>query len=925
MRPEVWQVVTGTGPVVLVTGDTGTGKSSVLQSSIREYPEAVLAPPVSVCMFDSGALQSAVLDALSAALASAQVGQAKWRDLGKRLQHATREAAVEVGKGLAKAVVEEVVELAKAKLGQNVGQGLMKFLKSLRKDDNQALRQTLRTQSDSNVVRLLVRLADEVAAVVNRDIVITLDEGNRLSDDDQRILSSVAAQPAKRVRIVIAWSTAETGSLDGLARLRKLGLSEVEVGGLGREDVERWLAASGFAAHTDDVYALTAGFPLLVEGLVAHLRSGGRIDGYSAPTLFNDVLRDALMRLPTEAHHAARRLSAFTYPLPENDIPAFLGIDTVAWGAIRSALEHERVFSVQYPDATWFHEARRSYLWDSVLTAPERHEVGQAAYSKLLEQQLHSDAASGAGMYRQIAALAPFALDSQAASRKLVSIIAMSADQLAVLAASIELQNTGPGGSPTPADQVVIHAHSAFGADRRAALEALPQLEELGLIEVSAVPRADIDRNEPIVELLTDHECDVVARGRIQDVLGKAAVPNLADHVVRAHLEKVRLESYVMVTQAGSAHALDVIDAANVHRAPTTFRRVGDPLLAIWLRFGDQPVTIVGVFNNDGTRSAAEHEVQNLSGTSFGRRVVVDRTFRDPTHTIPSLRFIRAAYFATGLKLHTNVDSSDYWLQNDTALSMVEFAQRQVDLLELLRSQTNELEREVYGLTQPAGVAIARRDNTEYRLEVRGAAHVYPMDARQVEDILAQDSMISARLELALGLPPEITTRHLTTQTWSGERNHDPVVELIASLRKQAQRFNARQPRSEVHLDKRRLHRQLAAAHLRDQHLARTMSETITIGDRRGLRPSRALRIAIHAHGPPDRPAHRAAVCAWPPGDPEDVQLKYVSDESVDSPEAFYTAAFGADADMTDLHASMLHPMLAQLLGFADIEIQILA
>ena len=480
MRPEVWHVATRTGPVVLVTGDTGTGKSSVLQSSIAEYPNAVLAPPVSVCMFDSGALQSAVLDALSVALASAQVGQAKWRELGKRLQHATREAAVEVGKGLAKAVIEEVVELAKARLGQNVGQGLIKFLKSLKKDDNQALRQTLRTQSDSNVVRLLVRLAEEVAGAVNRDIVITLDEGNRLSEDDQRILASVAAEPAKRVRIVIAWSTAEVDSLDGLARLRKLGLAEVKVGGLGREDIGRWLAASGFAAHADDVYALTAGYPLLVEGLVAHLRSGGRIDGYSAPTLFNDVLHDAIMRLPTEAHHAARRLSAFTYPLPEEDIPAFLGLDTVAWGAIRSALERERVFSVQYPQGTWFHEARRLYLWNSVLTAPERNEVGQAAYSKLFELHRNGDIASGAGLYRQIAALAPFALDSQAASPKLASIIGISADQLAVLAAVIELQNTGPGGSPTPADQIVIHAHTAFGADRRTALEVLPQLCELG-------------------------------------------------------------------------------------------------------------------------------------------------------------------------------------------------------------------------------------------------------------------------------------------------------------------------------------------------------------------------------------------------------------------------------------------------------------
>jgi hypothetical protein len=921
MRPEVWQVVTRTGPVVLITGDTGTGKSSVLQSSIAEYSDAVLAPPVSVCMFDSGALQSAVLDALSNALANAQVGQEKWRNLTKRLQNATREAAIEVGKGLANAVLEEVVELAKARLGQNVGQGIVKFLKSIKKDDSQALRQTLRAQSDSDVVRFLVRLADEVAGAVDRDIVITLDEGNRLSEDDQRILSSVAARPAKRVRIVIAWSTAEVESLQGLARLRKLGLAEVQVSGLSREDVERWLAGSGLGAHSDEVFALTAGYPLLIEGLVAHLRSGGGIDGYSAPTLFSDVLQDALNRLPIDAHHAARRLCAFTYPPPEQEIPAFLGVDAVTWGALRLALESERVFSVHYPEGRWFHEARRSYLWNSVLTAPERNEVGQAAYSQLLERRGrgHGETVSRAGLYREVATLAAYALDSQARNPKLASIIGMDADQLAVLAAAIELQNSGPS-SPTPADQVVIHAHSAFGADRRTTLDVLPQLGELGVIDLQEVPRSDVDRTESVVDLLLDNECDVVARGRIQALLGKAAVPHLADHVVRTHLERVRLESYVIVTQAGAADALDLITNANMFRAPITFKRVGDPMLGVWLRFGDQPVTIVGVFNRKAQRSAAEREVAKLSGTSFGRRVVVDRVFRDPTHTIATLRFIRAVYFATGLSVHSN--GSEYWLQNSAALSMEEFAQRQVDLLELLRSETDELEREVYGLTQPAGVAIARRDRTEYRLEVRGAAHVYPMDAGQVEDILAQDSLVAARLELALDLAPGMSSGQLTTQKWPGERNHDPVVELLGGLRKKAARFNSRQPPSEVHLERRRLQRQLTEAHVRDQRLARMMSETITIGGRRGLRPARALRLAIHTHGPSDRPAHRAAVCAWPPGDPEDVQLKYVSDEALDSPEAVYKAAFGSDADMTDLRANMLPGMLAELLGFAGNEIE---
>ncbi|OBI28135.1 hypothetical protein A5711_02190 [Mycobacterium sp. E2238] len=818
-----------------------------------------------------------------------------------------------MGKALAEAVVEEVLELAKARLGDNVGKGLLKFLKTLKKPDSQDLRRTLRMQSDNNVVRLLVRMADEVAVVAGRDVVITLDEGNRLSEDDQRILASIAVQPAKRARIVIAWSTAEIESLPGLTRLRKLGLAEVQVSGLSCEEVERWLAAAGMSKHSDDVWSLTAGYPLLVEGLVAHLRSGGRIDRYSAPTLFNDVLHDALSRLPTEAHHAARKLSAFSYPLAEAEIPSFLGIDVVAWGIVRAALERERVFSVEYPDGTWFHEARRSYLWGSVLSAAERNQVGQAAYSKLLDQHRRTDATGG--LYRRISALAPYALESQAQNPTLASIIRMDGDHLAVLAAAVELQNTGLG-SPTPADQVVIHAHTAFGADRRKALDALPELEELGVIGLIEIR----DRSLTTVDLLLDSECDVVARGRVQEVLRKSAVPHLAEHVVRAHLERVRLESYAMVAQTGEADALDVIANANMVRAPVTFRRVGDPLLGIWLRFGDQPVTVVGVFNSTAERLAAEREITNLAGTSFGRQVMVDRMFEDPTHTVASLRFLRAVYFATGLNV--NSDGREYWLDGPNPLPMEEFAQRQVDLFELLRSETDQLEREVYGLTQPVGVAIARHDKSEYRLEVRGAAHVYPMDFGTVQEILADGTLISARIETALGLPPTVTMKHLTTQTWRENRTQDPVVELLGSLRKQAERFNVRQPLSKVHLETSRLKRQLTEAHIRDQRLARRLSETITIGGERGHRPSRALHLAIHTHGPNSRPDQRAAVCAWPPGDPEDVRLKYVSDESVGSAEAFFKAAYGPEANMTDLHAGMLPQLLASLLGFEEDEIE---
>lgn len=171
---------------------------------------------------------------------------------------------------------------------------------------------------------------------------------------------------------------------------------------------------------------------------------------------------------------------------------------------------------------------------------------------------------------------------------------------------------------------------------------------------------------------------------------------------------------------------------------------------------------------------------------------------------------------------------------------MAEFAQRQVDLYDVLRTETSPVELEAYGLAQPVGVAIARRDTSEFRLSVRGSAHVYVMDFDDVEHILAEEPLVSARMELALDLPAHVTTQHLTTQTWMEQRVQDPVVELFSGLHAKAVRFNERQPRTRVRLDISRLRAQLAAAHARDQQLATLISERITIGGRRGHRPTRA-------------------------------------------------------------------------------------
>ncbi|WP_431238196.1 hypothetical protein ACQ86B_27130 [Mycolicibacterium aichiense] len=149
------------------------------------------------------------------------------------------------------------------------------------------------------------------------------------------------------------------------------------------------------------------------------------------------------------------------------------------------------------------------------------------------------------------------------------------------------------------------------------------------------------------------------------------------------------------------------------------------------------------------------------------------------------------------------------------------------------------------------------------------------------------------------------------------------MVELLGTLRKQAVEFNSRQPPTVVHLESRQLRAQLADAHARDQQLARRLAESITIGGERGVRPTRSLNLAIHTYGHGDRPDRRAAVYAWPLGEPADVQIRYVSDDSIESAEALYESAFGTGADTADLYCAMLPEVLASLLGFEVNEIEV--
>ena len=931
MRPELTDLLSMSHPVVVVTGDSGTGKSSILADHQIELSRgSAIAPPPVTCAFDSGALQVAILDGLVTALVTSMADRTAWRNIQNRLDTAGKEMVAEVGKSLAKAVTQEVMAQVKARLGEHAGEGLAVFFKGLRQDTTDDLRRDLQSRSDTNVVKLLVRLCDEVATALKRDVILAIDECQRLTDDDQRALASLSIVPPKRARFVVAWSSAAHEARAGLTRLRDTGCGELVVGGLRRADVGSMLSRAGVAGvHTERVHFLSSGFPIIVEGLIGQLRSGGTLDEYTPPTAFVRSLEDALARLPSDAHIAARQLSVFELPPSESTIISYLDLSSTQWGVLRQSLERENILSVERNGQLWFHESRRSHLWTRMLSEGERFEIGQPAYSALLTQY-RDDMISSTGLMVPIAHTARFARESQSANPQLARILDLTSAQLAVLASIIELEITHPSDDSrwTPPETALIYAHNTFGADRGDALAAIPVLIEQEFIQPvdQAEPvNADPDVTVTVSADPTD-ECHIVLHGQIQDVLGKTVIPQITGRIVHEHFEALRLESSLVLSDPGGSDAIELIRNAKnqpLHRFDL-LRRTVCPMMAVWVDYGGHPISMAAIFNRDAERQRAKKAAISVDEVSYGRRVKTVHTFEDQTTTIPSMRLFKAVYLATGRPTEGDPGGTGNWqMVNDgPPLPISEYVQRQITLADILRTRVDDLEQEVYALREPRGAAVGQApDDTYFFVELRGSTRVVEMTAEHIA--LLQDDLPFrfARLEHHLTLRPGERTHHITERIQRSGLIDDPAVTLLNDFWETAREFNEHQPRRRIKMQKGSLTQLVRDAHIRDTTLARTLSEQLTIGGARGHRPQHALRVAVH---PGSASVPPLVVYTQPIGSPTDVQVRFAprSSQPRDMKE-LHSQMFG-DETQEELYGDDAHSTVAGLLGYDTDEIELI-
>ncbi|MBY4213373.1 hypothetical protein HQO42_16565 [Rhodococcus fascians] len=930
MRPELDHLLTLSNPVLVLTGDTGTGKTALLAAHQNARSEgSTVAPQPATCTWDSGALQVAVLDALTSALSEAMADAAMWRQIQSRLETASKQMAIEVGKSLAKAVTQELMAQVKARLGEHAGEGITAFLKGLRQDSTADLRRDLKTRSDANMVRFLARTCDEVAAALDCELIIAIDECQRLSDNDQRAIASLTLDPPTRARFVLTWSSAGNHPRDGLTRLREAGCSEIVVGGLERADVETMLKRARVdPTHTDEVLFLSSGFPLIIEGLIGQLRSGGTLDEYTPPNAFVLSLEHALGRLTPEAQVAARQLSIFELPPTESAIADYLAITATQWGVLRGSFEREKIFSVNRNGQLWFHQARRSHLWNTMLSDAERFEIGQPAYQTLLSELLDT-ASDSTGLMVPIARTARYARASQADNPPLAQILNLDRPQLAVLAAIIELEITGVSGEAssawTPPEPALIYAHNVFAADRGDALAALPELLERDLIRT--LDTAVQSNADPRVTVTLDDdpndECRIVLYGRIQDALGKSVIPQITDRVVHEQYEALRLKASLVLSDPGRTDTLKLVELANrhpLHRVNLLTRAVS-PMLALHIDYGGHPISLSAIFNSTADRELAKAAALTVNSEAYGRRVKTTGVFEDQSTTIPSQRLLSTVYLATGRPVEATRQGK-WWMRNPgPPLPIREYAQRRASFIDILRNNVSDIEREIYALDEARGYAVAHApDGSYWFVELRGTSQVTELTATQLALLQGNQPFRFAQLEHHLALRPGQRSHDITQRVQPEGLIDDPVVNLLEDLWTDARLYNRNQPKHRVDMEPEALAHAVREAHTRDADLARTLSERITIGNTRGHRQQHALRVAVHL-GNPTTPAHLAYT--QPVGDPSDVQLKFAPHTAHSRDvEDTYTQLFGQTP--SQIYGDATQPAVASLLGYAHDEIELI-
>lgn len=903
--------------VAIVSGDAGIGKSALLDHLVNGADSSkVISTQLIRVRHSGGALKYALLESLQHAVEEIIDEQGDARTIASHLADAAKRLASDKARELPKVVGRFLLGVIRDRIGPEAAEVVAEYITDLRTSFEEDLSARLAAEADTDTFVVLIAFIAEVQTFADTPIVLSLDGGERLSGQELALLGDLCGELPAGVGIRVGFSTPDAESRRKVDGLVVAGASEVRLESLNLNNIREWMESRELdPTRAREVLRITDGYPLYVEDVITALERGEDVSHIEPSAKLGALTRLSWRALDLEAAIVAGKLSAFTDPLPLERLLDFLGLNIHAWAELERRLSDARMFCAKVNGRAWFHELRRRYIWDSVLTSDERSEVARTAVEELLaefETERRFDLLSTIPyLASQSQQLASDPDVSRAHSLDLAG--------LAIAASLIELTEAQPLIPVLATGTVLNYARSVFNSPDDL-LSSLRDLEDWGIVSY-ANPSGSL----LLLPQWTTPLVPAIIAGRAANELGRVPVSGAASQIFQDALAP-RLGAFASVVYGmGRPEISTLAESVPPRRSgpgndSAVYLGTHQPSIVIRGSFGGAAAYACATYGENAARDAVLPAVEGLRADLGGIDFSIVDAVPVPYDVIASRRFLDAGEVVVGQRF-TGLTQ----VEMPQALPLEESLALKAETIKYVRSVANQLEQIAYGVDEPIGYVCWKGEEQFVYLTVAGG--------RERANLLEGDPVLpSSRThmfsELAhrASLLPSERVCQVTRVLFGNSTRNNPVIEILSQLQQTAYEFNKVGERHEVLVSPGELEQAITEALQRrrsDAHqLARLMS--VSTEDLDSLAPRKyylvviPLKLVARAF-----PTTSLARYCWEPleGSETDQVEVYVSprwenEVTGDTPNEVLRQAFGIDPDAMSWTGLYGDSTIASLLGY---------
>jgi hypothetical protein len=824
--------------VLLVTGDSGVGKSTVLSLSSVARSGWISSQPV-VLYHSTGALRESALTALASVLARFVEEGIDGPTLGERLVETIRRLGSEPATAVGRVALAEIVAVLRGKVGDDVGRAVTEYVGELVPDTAASLLARVAESQQplaAQVISAFAETACQLAPGVR--LGLPFDQGERLSNEDLRLLSDLALALPERVHVRVSYATDDVGRRKAVTAIRAgcPQIGEIEVPPLNESAVAAWLTAEGLPSEIAvAVLAQTDGYPLLIDAAMAALRRGEQLGDIPRNEQLAARTRHSWESLSPDAAAVARSLAVLRDPLPEADLRQLTGIDDIGrWATIVSELQHARIFTGDIDGQPWFHEERRRFILEECLTPAQRDEVASNA-AQLAWSFIEST--TNLRAIGRFAELVPVATSLQETNPRLRSLLELTPQELAMAASLLEIGTTEVGfvAEAGPLAQHALHFIDDI-EDPAGALERMVALEV-----VEATRYQDIT----LVGAYFAPQEQALIQGRSAVELRRFPVPRVIELVfhssLREHLGDFESVGFGIGTP--SIAQLGRMASTQPGRGRYVDRRnIGPKLLLRGLVREGLQFWSAASYTTEDARLQAVGRLEGLAvETPVGELVVRDLHLH-PSRIVPSQRFVQALERACGEGRRSSIGNA-IDLPLPDGLSDGEIAEGRIAAAQWMRGRLTDVERIAFGLDRGYLLAWDATDDlwSEYEIQTDGDRQIQSDVIRTIA-LDAPFDGLTLRRAVDLSLADTIGTRRFRA---GGNSRLEPIAAEISHRSASAIEFNSVQPKLRIPFEEDALQPLVEEAFLRELDDARALQRELPLSIRGKEIGPRALWLVV--------------------------------------------------------------------------------